>query len=234
MDDAPNTGDVDAMYTTPGEWQELTWDYSGIVPDDALYNRITLIPNRTVVPEEKDRANRKTVFITGGSQGASRINRLIPLAFEKSDNKNIKIIHQTGKKDLREVEDIYRKLGMDAEVHPFIDNISDTYRKADLVISRAGAGAISELSALGKPSILIPYPYAANNHQYFNAKHMEKGGASVVIEEKHLDDIIFSEILDKILENGRLEHMTNCALKLAKPNATQDIVDKIMELSEGK
>lgn len=172
-----------------------------------------------------------TIFITGGSQGASKLNRVIPESLSKLDNKNIRIIHQTGKNDLLQVKEFYENNRLKAEVLPFIEDITDAYRRADLVISRAGAGTISELAALGKPSILIPYPYAAHNHQYLNARHMEKGGASVVIEEKELDNIIFSEIIDKILDRDKLDDMSRCTLKLAKPNATQYIVDEIVKMA---
>lgn len=180
-------------------------------------------------------SDRITVFITGGSQGASKINRVMPEVFDHLGKKNrVRIIHQSGKNDLKTVGDAYSRLGLDAEVHSFIDDMASAYHRADLVISRAGAGAVSELSALGKPSVLIPYPYAANNHQYFNAKFMEKGGAAVVVEEKDLDHMIFCKIIDKILDRTKLDEMSACALKLARPEATQNIVNEIYSLAKGK
>lgn len=181
--------------------------------------------------QRDDKDDTITILITGGSQGASKLNRVIPEALTKLDNKKIRIIHQTGKNDLSRVRELYENNGLEAEVFPFINDITGAYNRADLVISRAGAGTISELAVLGKPSILIPYPYAAHNHQYLNASHMEKGGASVIIEEKELDNIIFSEIIDKILNKERLDDMSKCALKLAKPNAAQHIVDVIVKMA---
>ncbi len=178
--------------------------------------------------------DRITVFITGGSQGASKINRIMPEVFGQIGKDRIRIIHQSGRNDLQAVRNEYARLGINAEVYSFIDDMAAAFDRADLVISRAGAGAVSELSVLGKPSVLIPYPFAANNHQYYNARFMEKGGAAVLVEEKDLDHMIFCEIIDKILDRKKLDEMSACAFKLARPEATQEIVNEIYRLAEGK
>lgn len=177
---------------------------------------------------------RFRILITGGSQGASKINRIIPEALNLGNKEKVTVTHQSGKRDFDCVKDAYKKNGIEAEVYQFIDDMSEAYSRADLVISRAGAGTVSELSILGKPSILVPYPHAANNHQYYNARYMEKGGAAVVVEEKDLNHMIFYKIIDKILNREKLDEMSANALKLARPGAAGIIVDEITKLAERK
>jgi len=175
-----------------------------------------------------------TVFITGGSQGASGINTIVPRAMGEIRDKNIRIIHQTGSGELEKVRNLYDTMDLRAEVHAFLDNIGDIYRESDLVISRAGAGAVSELTSLGKPSILIPYPHAANNHQLTNARFMENSGAALIVEENNLDHIIFSKIVDKILNKQTLDEMSRRSSELGKPDAAKTIADEIIKLVERK
>lgn len=172
------------------------------------------------------------ILITGGSQGAKGINTVIPESFRYlKSGRRLKIVHQTGASDADKVKRIYTEIGIDAEVYPFIDNIAEFYRESDLIISRAGAGAISEITALGKPSVLIPYPYAANNHQYMNAKYVEQKGASVTVEENNLSHMLFPSLLDKILEREELSRMSQCSGKLGKPQAAEKVVNNLYEMA---
>ncbi len=176
-----------------------------------------------------------TIFVTGGSQGAKRLNEITSHAITTlKEGLKIKVIHQTGNSDLEKIKTLYKQANIEAEVLAFIDDIHNSYAQADLVIARAGAGTISELTVLGKPAILIPFPYAANNHQYYNALHMEKAGAAIVIEEKELNHFVLSQILKKVLNKQKLEEMAEASKKLAKPHASYTIAKEIISLSERK
>jgi len=172
-----------------------------------------------------------TVLIFGGSQGAYSLNRAVPEAFSTIEHSNISIIHQTGKKDFDYVKALYSDNGVHADVLPFIDNMAGAYGKSDLVIARAGAGTIAEITALGKPSILVPFPYAAHNHQLENAKILEDEGASVLIEDKDATPEKLAHTLTKLLDKDKLNMMSANARKLGKPEASKVIVDELYKLA---
>lgn len=180
------------------------------------------------------KSDRKTdalgIFIMGGSQGAKKLNNVVPESLKKVGIKNMLVVHQTGEKDKLFVKKKYKDLEIKAEVKSFIDNIKEVYLKSDLVISRAGASTISELSIMGKPSILIPYPYATYNHQLFNAKFMEKQGASILIEEKELNSVTLAEKISQITKKNSLNKMSEAAKKIGKPEAVKNIVDELASM----
>ncbi len=126
---------------------------------------------------------RFNFLIFGGSRGAGSINKAIveALNFLEEDKDSLHFIHQTGQGQYEHVLEKYREKNMSAEVSPFIFNMVDCYRRSNLVICRAGATTIAELTASGRAAILIPYPFAANNHQYFNAKPLVTAGAAIMI-----------------------------------------------------
>ena len=131
---------------------------------------------RPTRPEEDDTF---TVLVVGGSQGAQAINRIFVEALHClwESGRKMAVIHQTGTMDYERVVEDYRTRGLEGEISPFIADMATAYSRADMVVSRAGASTIFELAALGKPSILIPYPYATNRHQEINAGALvRKGG----------------------------------------------------------
>jgi len=170
------------------------------------------------------------IFIMGGSQGAAKINNIIPGALADLNIKNLRVVHQTGKNHMKSVERQYREFGIEAEVHTFINDIADYYMTSDLIISRSGAGAISEITAFGKASVLIPYPFAAHNHQSLNAIFMEKAGASVVVGEDLLTEKYLTEKINGLLNENRLTLMSEASGKLAKPDAAKQIVEQLYSL----
>ena len=174
------------------------------------------------------------LLILGGSQGATKLNETIPNSLKSINNKNLSIFHQTGEKDYESVVNSYKKLNIKAEVYKFIDDVSKIYSKTDLVICRAGAGTLSEITALGLPSILIPFPYATHNHQLFNAKILEKKNASIIIEEDELNESKLSDILNKILNEKTLKNLSINSRKLGRPKAAFDIVNHIETLIKKK
>ena len=168
------------------------------------------------------RKNIKTVIFLGGSQGASAINNLaMDLAF-KLNEKNIKIIHQTGKRDYEKVKQFYKKNKINADFFDFDKNLIQKISMADLAISRAGASTLFELAANNLPAIYIPYPYAANNHQYFNAKFLADENASFVFKENEIDKNKIFDIL-----NLNLEEYSKNLKKLSVKNGAGYIVKKM-------
>ena len=172
------------------------------------------------------------ILILGGSQGASNINNVVPDAVSLLESDHLEIYHQTGQKDIELVENKYRDLKIKADVFSFSENIHELYKKSDLIISRSGAGTISEITAMGKPSVLIPFPYAAHNHQLFNAKYMEKAGASVIIEDSALDAKVLSDKIKKILYTDNWKKMAEQSKKLGKPDAAKQIVEELYTMVE--
>ena len=186
------------------------------------------ILNKTHSPENSESIS---VLIFGGSQGAYSLNRAVPEAFSKIDNKDISIIHQTGEKDYLYVKDLYIENEINAQVLTFIDDMAEAYCKSDLVIGRAGAGTIAEITALGKPSILVPFPYAAHNHQFENAKILESSDATVLIEDKDATPEKFALTLTNLFDEDKLNIMAANAKKLGKPEAAREIVDDLYNLA---
>lgn len=171
------------------------------------------------------------VLIFGGSQGAHKLNISVPKAFGVLGRQDINIIHQTGNHDIQDVKKTYEWYGIGAEVFPFIEDMASVYNDADLVIGRAGAGTIAEITALGKPSILIPYPFSAYNHQFENAKVLERAGAAIVIEDKDAFPERIVEALSKLLTKDKLNEMRIQAKRLGKPQAAKNIVDEIYKFT---
>ncbi len=172
------------------------------------------------------------ILVLGGSQGAHKLNVSVPKAIGMLGRNDLFVVHQTGNRDSEEVKKTYEWYGVKAEVLPFIDNIASVYKDADLIIGRSGAGTISEITVLGKPSILIPYPYSANNHQLENAKVLERAGAAVIIEDRLAFAEKIAETIDDLFNENKLDEMMVQSKNLAKPNATKDIVDEIDRIIE--
>lgn len=172
-----------------------------------------------------------SVLIFGGSQGAKSLNIAVPEAVSGFGNENISIVHQTGKNDFNYVRNSYNENDVKAEVLEFIDDMAAAYANADLVIGRAGAGTIAEITALGKPSILVPFPYAAHNHQHENARILEEEGAAVLIEDKDATPEKIANTLTKLLDRDKLNEMSSNAKRLGRPEASKEIVDELYRLA---
>ncbi|HEY7535437.1 MAG TPA: undecaprenyldiphospho-muramoylpentapeptide beta-N-acetylglucosaminyltransferase [Thermodesulfobacteriota bacterium] len=180
--------------------------------------------------EYSQEQNGFTILVFGGSQGSHKLNLLVPKAFGTLRRNDVFLIHQTGEEDLENVRKAYEWYGVRAEVFPFIEDIATVYMSANLVIARAGAGTIAEITALGKPAMLVPYPFSAYNHQLKNAKVLEKAGAAVVIEEKDAVPERLTDVLKDLLNKDKLKEMGKRAKFLGKPDAAQRIVDEIQRL----
>ena len=174
------------------------------------------------------------ILVLGGSQGARPINYAIPEAIKKlSSEMNIEVIHQTGELDYQDIYQIYKENKSSADIFPFIKDMAQAYEWADLVIGRSGAMTVSELSAIGMPSILIPYPHAMDNHQLFNARFLEEKKATVVIDEKRLNHEHLAEIIKKIIsKEGILKDMAESAFDQTFVNATENITQYCYKMIE--
>ncbi|HTU01362.1 MAG TPA: undecaprenyldiphospho-muramoylpentapeptide beta-N-acetylglucosaminyltransferase, partial [Candidatus Sulfotelmatobacter sp.] len=134
---------------------------------------------------------RFTVLIFGGSQGAHRLNEALRAALPRlaAGGRPLQFIHATGERDLAEVQAAYGSHGISARASSFVDDMPTAYQAADFVVCRAGAGTIFELAAVGKPALLVPYPYAANDHQRLNAEALVQLGAAWLLLDQHCDGV---------------------------------------------
>ena len=152
---------------------------------------------REFFQKSRIRKEIKTVIFLGGSQGAVAINTLaLELALIIKD-RGIRIIHQAGENNIQEVEQAYRDMRIGAIVFGFTDKLSDYMQEADFAVARAGASTLWELSASACPTMFIPYPYAAGDHQYHNAKFLEEQGVAWIMRENDIDNSKILSILDE-------------------------------------
>jgi UDP-N-acetylglucosamine--N-acetylmuramyl-(pentapeptide) pyrophosphoryl-undecaprenol N-acetylglucosamine transferase len=183
--------------------------------------------------KKKEKTDTFTLLIFGGSQGASAINRTIIEALQDMEGikDGLKIIHQTGEGDFEEVANAYKEHHIDAEVIPFITDMAMACKGADLLICRAGATSIAEITALGKAAIFIPFPFATGNHQELNAKTLVDAGAAEMIVEDDLSGRGLFEMIEKLYENpGRIETMEKMSKGLGNIKAASNIVDECLTL----
>jgi len=178
-------------------------------------------------------SKKQTILIIGGSQGAHRINSvilaLIPWLME---HPQYQVIWSTGKKDYEEIAKICDVYGQRIWKQPFIDDMSAAYSISDLAVSRAGALTLTELSIAGIPALLIPYPYAAGQHQMNNARVLEEQGAAMVIEEKNLTpEKLFADIFYLLNNPEPLQNMQKNILAWANPQAAQEVVNSLLEIA---
>ena len=138
----------------------------------------------------------KTIIFLGGSQGASAINNFALKVAPKLNKMGIKIIHQTGKNDFKSIKQDYEKLNIEVDIFDFSTELLEKMDKADFAISRSGASTLWELVALGIPTLFIPYPYAAADHQYHNAKYLFENDLCYLKREKELEEEYLYEILN--------------------------------------
>jgi UDP-N-acetylglucosamine--N-acetylmuramyl-(pentapeptide) pyrophosphoryl-undecaprenol N-acetylglucosamine transferase len=171
------------------------------------------------------------LLITGGSQGSRTLNHAAqqswPLFLQAGFP--IRITHQTGVSGFGEIRDAFASSGLEGEVVPFLSDMPAAFADADLVVCRAGAGAVSELAAAGKPSILVPFPYAADNHQTRNAQAMERGGASRLVRDAEMTG---QKLFEAVSQMGAdLARMGEAARQFAKPGAARRAADVLEEVA---
>ncbi len=207
-------------------------------PQKAVYTGNPLRWNLSPPAEPQPaRSEGCTLLIFGGSAGARRLNHTVPpaLALLRQDGRSYRIIHQTGKADHADVSAAYARYNLKAEVVPFIENMREVYSAADLVICRAGAMTLAELTALGKPAILIPYPYAADDHQRANAEVLVQAGAACLILDADLTPLRLSRQITELIEDPpRLAAMARASAALGRPDATAAVVRECLACASRK
>lgn len=179
------------------------------------------------VPEQrmKGREGALRVLVMGGSQGAVALNELVPEALSLLANEvALDIRHQAGKKNIDKAAVRYRDLGLQAEVLPFIHDMAAIYDWADLVICRSGALTVSELAAAGVASVLIPYPFAVDDHQTANGLYLSAVGAALLFRQQDLTAEKLADALRPLLNRGSLLAMASAAREKARPEATESVV----------
>jgi UDP-N-acetylglucosamine--N-acetylmuramyl-(pentapeptide) pyrophosphoryl-undecaprenol N-acetylglucosamine transferase len=173
------------------------------------------------------------ILIFGGSQGAHAINMAMVEAAPRlaAHPGGLAVTHQTGERDLALVRDGYQRAGLEARVEPFLFAMDREMKAADLVICRAGATTLAELTAASRPSVLVPLPTAADDHQRRNAEVMAAAGAAELLEQSQMTGARLAErIIALAGDHARLSAMSVAAHQLARPNAARVIVDRVFEL----
>lgn len=189
-------------------------------------------------PEQRysERNGPLRVLIIGGSLGAQALNECVPRAFAMLDETSRPTIwHQTGRNKLTSTQQGYATQRVEARLVEFIDDIDAAYAWADLLICRAGAMTVSEISNIGIASILVPYPYAVDDHQTANARFLSQSGAAILIQQVDLTPQRLAEQLNTLFTGGRrlLLDMANTALTLARPHATDEVIHHCLEVANG-
>ena len=194
-----------------------------------------------IAPEQrfKQRQPQLRILVIGGSLGAQVLNETVPQAAALlPDDCRPEIWHQAGKGKDEVTRSAYQEAGIKARVEPFVKDMAEAYGWADLVICRAGALTVSELAAVGVASLLVPYPYAVDDHQTHNAMYLEDSGAALLIPQSRLTPQSLGDLLLEFVEDARqgrqrLTGMAVAARRLAKPDATEQVVAQCLEVARG-
>jgi UDP-N-acetylglucosamine--N-acetylmuramyl-(pentapeptide) pyrophosphoryl-undecaprenol N-acetylglucosamine transferase len=184
--------------------------------------------------EDGKRASRARVLIFGGSQGAHAINvAMVEAAPRLAADGGVDLTHQTGERDVELVRDAYRAAGLPARVEPFLYAMDREMNQADVIVSRAGATTIAELTAAGRAAILIPLPTATDNHQKKNAEVLARAGAAELLDQQALTGAVLAErLLALARDPTRRARIAAAARTFARPDAARVIVDRALELAQ--
>jgi UDP-N-acetylglucosamine--N-acetylmuramyl-(pentapeptide) pyrophosphoryl-undecaprenol N-acetylglucosamine transferase len=175
------------------------------------------------------------LLVAGGSQGAKQINEAMIEAAKILDPARLEVFHQTGEADRERVAEAYRSAGFRAEVVAFERDMPSRYHWADLAVCRAGALTVAELAMAALPSLLVPYPYAADDHQSANARSLARAGAARVLDAKSLTGAdLARELADLLADPAEIEAMSAAAGVLARPDAASDIVAECAALAAAR
>ncbi len=186
-------------------------------------------------PPEQRGLNRRgalRLLILGGSLGAQALNETVPqgLALMPLDQRP-EVIHQAGKNHWQATLALYEKLGVSAQVKPFLSHMAEMYQWADLVICRAGALTVGELTAVGVPAVLVPFPFAVDDHQTKNAAFLVQAGAARLVAQADFSAAVLKELLStELTQRDRLLTMAQAARRLAKPQATEAVANAFLEV----
>lgn len=216
-----------------------SWEHT----EPASPERKTLVagnPVRSRVLESVAQPKNKEKFhllIFGGSQGARSINQAIAanLGQFAAIAQRIAVLHQTGRESVEAIRAKYEQAGIEADVREFIDEMGEAYQWADLVVCRAGAGSLAEITALGKAAIVVPFPYAIGDHQAKNAAVLESRGAVKVIREEHLKNgALAKQIRQAVEDPSMIEEMARNSRECGRPDAARIIALDLLKTGENR
>lgn len=173
--------------------------------------------------------DKKTLLVVGGSLGAASINNAVFVNLSKIKSAGIQLIWQAGK---YYIDKYLRYQTENIRIFPFIEDMNAAYSACDLILARAGATTIAEVTAIGKPAVLVPSPNVAENHQYFNALSVADKGAAVMVEDKYINEKFEKEIIRLILNDKMLSEITENIKKIARNNSTEIIAEHIIRFLE--
>jgi len=203
----------------------------GFVAGNPVRREFFDVPER---PRVEGQTRKARILVLGGSQGARGINlAMVAAAPELARRRpDIELVHQTGERELAQVREAYQRAGVEARIVAFLDAVADEMTAADLIISRAGATALAELAAAGRPAILVPFPAATDDHQRKNARLVADAGGAVVIDESEISGSRLADVAEGLLaEPSKLAVMSRAMRGLARPDAAGRIVDRLFELA---
>ncbi|MEP5153890.1 UDP-N-acetylglucosamine--N-acetylmuramyl-(pentapeptide) pyrophosphoryl-undecaprenol N-acetylglucosamine transferase [Planktotalea sp.] len=179
-----------------------------------------------------------SLLVMGGSQGARILSDVVPpaiAALPMDILRNLRVSHQARDEDGQRVADYYAEQGINADVQPFFNDVPNRMSEAQLVISRAGASSVADISIIGRPSILVPFAAATADHQSANARGLTEAGAAILMPESAFDVDALTEQLNTVLSNpDGAQQMANAALDCGKPDATEQLVDMVEYLATQK
>lgn len=179
--------------------------------------------------EPREQADSFNLLVIGGSLGAAQLNKMVPKAIQLLKQKKIHVIHQCGERHLEAATLAYEHVDAKVEVRAFIDDMKQAYEWADFIICRSGALTVAEISNVGLASILVPYPYAVDDHQSSNAKQLEDAEAAVIVKDSELTAESLAKVLEiNFLDSKKRISMSKNAKKMAMPDATQSVVNHIL------
>ncbi len=173
-----------------------------------------------------------TILVTGGSQGALGINTLVleALPFLEDLKARLRFVHQTGEKDYERVREGHARAGSDARVEKFIYNMPEAYQQASLLVCRSGSSTLSEIAAVGRAAVLVPFPFASDNHQEVNARVFTDAGAAFLMVQGKSKGEDLARLIRQAIENpARMREMEQKVTAFYRPKAAQDIVSKLLE-----
>jgi UDP-N-acetylglucosamine--N-acetylmuramyl-(pentapeptide) pyrophosphoryl-undecaprenol N-acetylglucosamine transferase len=185
----------------------------------------------------KPRSDALDLLITGGSQGSRTLNQAARQSWPlfRRAGFAVRIVHQTGEAQHQELREEFARSGMVGRVAPFIEAMPEAFAQADLVVCRSGAGAVAELAAAGKASVLVPLPFAANDHQARNAEALARAGAALMVRDAEMNgERLFAAVCELAAAAGALERMGEAARKLARPGAARRAAEILEEVGRHK
>jgi len=224
---------VNRIYLTFDESREYFNPRKIKVSGNPVRNEILALASRPVGPVEE---KAFSVLVVGGSQGARAINQAVVEALPHlKDAHAIRFVHQTGERDEATVRQAYLQAGVEARVQAFFNDMANQYAQADMIICRAGATTVAEITVAGKAAIFVPFPYASDDHQTQNALALADLGAAEMIRQEELNGPGLAKMIQGYMENRiLLTEMAAKARALGRPDAARVIVNDMYELLEGR